>query len=76
MWFVIWVCLGLLYLRMLLSTATGIRCVTVANVSNPSYYISIAFVASTLKDLYQLGIGCLGTIPCFPDIQGFSPIII
>ena len=68
MWFIIRVCLGLLYLRMLLSTATGIICVTVANVSNPSYFISIAFVASLLKDLYQLGIGCLRTIPCFPGI--------
>jgi hypothetical protein len=68
MWFIIWVCLGLLYLRMLLPTATGIRCVTVTNMRNPSYFVSIAFVARMLKDLYQLGIGCLGTIPCFPGI--------
>ena len=72
MCFAIWVCLGLL----LLSTSTGIRCVTVANVSNSSYFISIACVASLLKDLYQLGIGCLGTIPCFPGVQCFSPIIL
>ena len=74
MWFAVWVCWGLLYLRMLLSTATGIICVTVADVSNPSYFISIAFIASLVKDLYQFGIGCLGTIPCFPGVQSFSPI--
>ena len=63
----------LLYLRLLLLTATKIICFTVTSLSNLSYFISIAFVTSSLKGLYQLAAGCLRTVFLFPFLQCCSP---